>query len=546
MIDPTRGLFKVPTKEERIAARAGAPLNPFKLLGMMNTMQTLMFFSGYIAWTMDAWDFFSVSLNVSRLATAFDKEPTQITTSITLTLLFRSLGALIFGAISDRYGRKWPLVGNLLIIAVLSLGTGFCNSFGAFLAVRSLFGIGMGGIWGLSAATALENAPAAARGLLSGILQQGYAFGYLLAASVNLSPWMERTQNWRILFYLGAGLSLFAALVRAALPESDVFKRAKLEREQNPEEYNDGESKTKRFLIEFKNMLKTHWFISIYGILLMTGFNFLSHSSQDLYPTMIQNVKLAFLPKAAASFKASQATIVGNCGAIAGGLIAGYISQYLGRRLTIVVFVFVCGCLIPAWILPNTFSGLAAGAFWIQFCVQGAWGVIPIYLQEISPAAFRALWAGLAYQLGNMVSSASAQIETRGGDNIRIRNPKCPIGANGVITCPAATPPLSPTLPDYATVSGILLGVVCAYLLIVVTFMGNENRGSHFEQGPVATARGAGKVHQEDLVGGPGVGIVGVPAASERGGYSKGDDIEHVGDARQPGAHDDSSEKYSH
>lgn len=336
---------------------------------------------------------------------------------------------------------------------------------------------------------------------------------------------MERTDDWRILFYLGAGLSLFAAIVRVLLPESEVFLRAKAERANEPVE-KGGPSKAQVFMVEFKNMLKTHWKISVYGILLMTGFNFLSHSSQDLYPTMIQKVKLANLATSVASRKASEATIVGNCGAIAGGLVAGYLSQYFGRRLTIVVFVVCCGALIPAWILPNTFSGLAAGAFFIQFMVQGAWGVVPIYLQEISPPAFRAMWAGLAYQLGNMVSSASAQIESRGGENIQIRNPKCTFDASGTATCPAEN---EPTIPDYATVSAILLGVVCAYLLIVVAFLGNEARGAHFEEAAVATQRGAGKVDAHDLVGVEGEHSAHLPHMVAG---SQEQDIEHVGDRR--------------
>lgn len=355
--------------------------------------------------------------------------------------------------------------------------------------------------------------------MLSGILQQGYAFGYLLAAAVNLSPWMIHTNDWRNLFWVGAAISFFGALVRAALPESEVFLRAKAEAKANGDGQNEGESKTKRFFIEFKNMLKTHWAASVYGLLLMTGFNFLSHSSQDLYPTMIQKVKLAALPTVLASKKASEATITGNCGAIAGGLLAGYVSQYLGRRLTIVLFVIGCGALVPAWILPDTFSGLTAGAFFIQFCVQGAWGVVPIYLQETAPPSFRALWTGLAYQLGNAVSSASSQIEARGGDDIRIHNPKCPYNAEGVVMCSQATPPLSPTIPDYATVSAILLGATCAFLLVVVIFLGTENRGAHFENAGIATRRGAGKVEAHDLV-------------EDAGDIRQTDDIEHVGDYR--------------
>ncbi|PWN43084.1 MFS general substrate transporter [Ceraceosorus guamensis] len=490
MKDITSGLFKLPTREERVANRAGAPLNPFKLMAMLTPMQGAMFFSGWLAWTMDAIDFFSVSLSVNRLVEFFERDAHTITTSITLTLLFRSLGAVVAGLISDRYGRKWPLVVNLLLIGVLSLGTGFTQTFPQFLAVRCLFGIAMGGIWGMATATALENMPVAPRGLFSGILQQGYAVGYLLAASVNLT-WVHRTDNWRILFWLGAGLSAFAAIVRALLPESELFERQKAERKANPNT-TTGESPAKIFWRETGQMLKTHWPRVVYGILLMTGFNFLSHSSQDLYPTIIQTTKLARLPTPEASALASKATIIGNCGAVAGGLVAGYISQFLGRRLTIIGFVLMTGALIPAWILPTSFSGLAAGAFWIQFGVQGAWGVVPIFLSEISPPAFRATFAGTAYQIGNMVSSASAQIEATGGEHNQIANPRynpaLPVSSKNELT-----------IPDYAKVSAILLGVVCAYLVAVVVLGLPEQHGAHFEEAPVATVAHAGEVKPDDL-----------------------------------------------
>ncbi|KAK0546512.1 hypothetical protein OC846_005234 [Tilletia horrida] len=475
MRDITNGLFKVPSKEERIRARAGAPLNPFKLAAMLSPMDAAFFFS------VDAWDFFSVSLSVSRLTKyfGFGTETHHVTTAITLTLLFRSVGAVIFGIMSDRYGRKWPLVANLIIVAALSLGSGYVHTFPQFLAVRSLFGIGMGGIWGMATATALENMPAAPRGLFSGILQQGYAVGYLLAASMNIS-YVNRTGNWRALFYVGAGISLFAAVVRAVLPESPLFVRAREARKAS----GDNSNKAKDFMVELKEMLRTHWLRCIYGVLLMTGFNFFSHASQDVYPTIVQ------ASKGLTSFQATQATIVGNCGAIFGGFIAGYLSQYLGRRLTIIMFVILAGAMIPAWILPNSFGGLAAGAFFVQTGVQGAWGVVPILLSEISPPAFRATFPGVAYQLGNMASSASAQIETTGGDNLRIPNPKYK---------PGGTEPM--TIPDYAKVSAILLGVVAAYLLIVVA-VGPEYRGAEFEKAPVATQHGAGAADGSDLLPG--------------------------------------------
>ncbi|RPD62679.1 MFS general substrate transporter [Lentinus tigrinus ALCF2SS1-7] len=453
----------IPRREKRAEGR---PL--LEVIASLTWIQWGHFWSGWLAWTCDAIDFFSVSLSVTRLQEQFGRSTHDITTAITLTLLFRSVGAVVFGIISDRYGRKWPLVANLLLVAILELGSGFVQTFKEFLAVRSLFGIAMGGIWGLAASTSLENLPVEVRGLASGILQQGYAVGYLLAAVINLTLVPETAETWRSLFWTGSGISAFAAAIRLALPESEVFIRAKAaERARGDSTAN----KTRVFLHETGQMLKRHWLLCIYAVLLMTGFNFLSHGSQDLYPTYLTNAKLF------SDHNATVATIIGNCGAIAGGAIAGWVSQYIGRRLTIIIFVCLIGVFIPLWILPTSFSALAAGAFCIQFGVQGAWGVIPIQLAEISPPAFRATFPGVAYQLGNMVSSASAQIEATGAANLHTTiidkdgNPK--------------------VVSDYATVQGILIGVVAAFVLFI-TIIGPENYGSHFEKSKAAFEEGAG------------------------------------------------------
>jgi len=397
-----------------------------------------------------------------------------LTTVITLTLLFRSLGAVIFGILSDRYGRKWPLVYNLILVAILELGAGFVQTFPQFLALRSLFGVGMGGIWGLAAATALENLPVEVRGIASGILQEGYAVGYLLAAIINLFLVPEVQPGWRALFWTGSGISLFAAVVRALLPESEVFLRAK---EAEKARGTDTTHKTKIFIRETKAMLKKHWLLCIYAVLLMTGFNFLSHGSQDLFPTYLEQ------SKGFSAHDATVATIIGNVGAISGGVIAGYLSQYLGRRLTMVSFVLLIGVFIPLWILPSSFGALSAGAFCIQFGVQGAWGVIPIHLAEMSPPAYRATFPGVAYQLGNMVSSAASQIEATGGNNLRTT-----IIKNGVPT----------DVPNLGAVQGILIGVVAAFV-IFITIIGPEHHGSHFEKSKTAFEEGGGEIEPEAL-----------------------------------------------
>ncbi|KAK4700378.1 MFS transporter, SHS family, lactate transporter, partial [Phenoliferia sp. Uapishka_3] len=435
--------------------------NPITLMRSLSLVQWLLFLSGWLAWTCDAIDFFAVSLSVVRLEEAFKQSAHAVTTSITLTLLFRPLGAVIFGLVSDRYGRKWPLVANLVIVAVLSLATGFVKDFSAFLAVRSLFGIAMGGIWGQAAGTALENMPVEARGLFSGILQQGYAVGYLIAAVINLYV-VPRYKTWRVLFYVAAGISLGAAFIRAALPESQFFIDRREAAARNGEGTSSGE-KSKQFVREMGKALKTHWVRCIFAIFLMSGFNFYSHGSQDLFPTYLQK------GKGLTAHNATVGTIIGNCGAIVGGTISGYASQYLGRRLTIILCCIWTCIWLPLWYLPTKFGPLAAGAFFVQSGVQGAWGVIPIYLTEISPVAFRAVWPGVAYQLGNMVSSASAQIEATAGAKILTKK----------------------GLPNYGKVSVILIGVVSGFI-IIMTILGREAHSAHFENGKAAFEKDAG------------------------------------------------------
>lgn len=451
----------IPRREKR--APNGGTLAALKSL---TWVQSAQFWVGWLAWTCDAIDFFAVSLTVSSLAKQFGETVPDITTAITLTLLFRPVGAIIFGILSDRFGRKWPLIFNLVLCSILELGTGFVQTFPQFLAVRALFGIAMGGIWGLAIASALENFPVELRGIGSGILQEGYAVGYLIAAVINLT--LVAQHGWRVLFWTGAGISFFAAVIRVLLPESAYFLRAK---EQEMAAGTTTSKKTKIFIKETKEMLKRHWLLCIYSVLLMTGFNFLSHGSQDLYPTYLE------VTKGFSTHDATVATIIGNCGAIAGGVIAGAVSQYIGRRLTIVIFVLLIGVFIPLWVLPSSFSALSAGAFCIQVGVQGAWGVIPIQLAEMSPPAFRATFPGVAYQIGNMISAASSQIEATGGANLQTT-----ILVNGV----------PKQVANYATVQAIFIGAIAIFVLII-TIIGPENHGSHFENHKAAFEEGGGR-----------------------------------------------------
>jgi len=308
--------------------------------------------------------------------------------------------------------------------------------------------------------------------------------------------------SWRALFWTGAGISAFAAGLRALLPESQVFLRAKQEMKSNPEEEST-RSKTRIFFHEVKQMLKNHWILCIYAVLLMTGFNFMSHGSQDLYPTYLQ------VTKGFTKFNATVATIIGNCGAISGGAVAGYLSQHIGRRLTVIIFVLLVGVFIPLWIIPHDFSKLSAGAFCLQFGVQGAWGVVPIFLSEISPPAFRSTFPGVAYQLGNMVSSASAQIEATAGEH-------------STTTIQTSTGP--EVVPNYALVQGIFIGIVAAYL-VVLALIGPENHGSHFERSKTAFQAGASK---DDVSSIPEDTYAGERSSLGSGGMKEKSEVRHV------------------
>ncbi|KAL1409553.1 hypothetical protein Q8F55_003537 [Vanrija albida] len=450
--------------------------NPIRLLATMKAMDWMYFLCGWWAWTCDGYDFFAVSVTLVEMTKQFGVEKHTLTTSITLTLLFRSVGAVVFGLLADRYGRRWTLCINMLLIAVFEFASGVCNTYTQFLGVRACFGIVMGGVWGQAMATALENVPVQARGFCSGILQPGYSFGYLLAAVINLTVVPNSKYGWRSVYFIGAGFSVTSAIFRALLPESKQYREAREIARVEGKQKGQG----KRFLKETVAMLKANWIRVIWGIVVMAAFNFLSHGTQDLYPTYLQ------VSKGISAKSANVSTIIANAVCIVGGAVAGYLSQYLGRRLCILVFCCWCAAFIPLWILPHDFAGLTAGGSMILFGMQATFGVVPIYLGEVSPPAFRASFAGICYQLGNMASSAAAQIESTAGDKLKTTLP------NGKI------------VPDYATVQAMLVGIVLAFLIVCV-LLGPEADGSHFEKAKTATQEGAGITETQDLVHGRGL-----------------------------------------
>ncbi|KAF2452333.1 carboxylic acid transport protein [Lineolata rhizophorae] len=422
--------------------------NPISLFMQLSLKGWLYFLVGLAAWTADAFDFHALSIQTYKLADHFDTTKTNISTAITLTLLLRSVGAAIFGLLGDRFGRKWPMIANMLVLGLLQIATIYCATFSQFLAVRSLFGLFMGGVYGNAIAMALENCPVAARGLMSGILQQGYALGYVLAACANLGVGGE-TETWKTVFWIAAGISIGVGLVRVLFPESKQF-RQKADVDESVHTVS-----AKMFLEEARLMLTREWKMSVYCIILMTWFNYYSHTSQDSYTTFMLTQKQ--MPNDAAS----RASILMKTGACVGGTIIGYLSQWVGRRRAIVVSALMSGFLIPAWILPRSERALSATGFFMQFFVQGAWGIVPIHLNELSPPAFRSVFPGVTYQLGNMISSPSAQIVnavaeshfvTRGGERVEAYGP----------TMAVAT-------------------AIIALGIMVTAALGPERRGSRFE-----------------------------------------------------------------
>ncbi|KAI4127506.1 MAG: hypothetical protein LQ338_003164, partial [Usnochroma carphineum] len=425
---------------------AKAP-NPFKLLAMLNLQQWLFFLVAFLAWSWDAFDFFTVSLTVTQLSEQFDKSTAQITWGITLVLMFRSVGAVLFGIAADRYGRKWPFVVNNILFIVLELGTGFCNTYSQFLACRALFGVAMGGLYGNAAATALEDCPEAARGILSGMLQQGYAFGYLLATVFARGLVDTTPHGWRPLFWFGACPPILIIIFRLCLPETKSYRERDAVRKANG-------NVASTFIAEGKVALKKHWLLLTYLVLLMAGFNFMSHGSQDLYPQMLKN-QFNFSPNAV-----TVTQVVANLGAMTGGTVIGYTSQIFGRRFSIIVISILGGALLyPYGFISN--KRVIAAAFFEQFCVQGAWGVIPIHLMELSPGSFRTFVVGTSYQLGNLVSSASSTIESMIGERF-------PLPPKGKIK-----------RYEYGKVIAIFMGCVYAYV-ILLTVLGPERRGRRF------------------------------------------------------------------
>jgi SHS family lactate transporter-like MFS transporter len=370
----------------------------------MTGSQWRAFIAAYLGWTLDAFDFFLLVMVVRHVAATFDTGIKAVTYAIFLTLAMRPVGALLFGIIADRYGRRPALMGSILLYAVVELLSAFSPSLGVFLALRAVFGVGMGGVWGVGASLAMESAPVACRGLLSGILQEGYPAGNLLAALTYSLVFPHF--GWRGMFVVGSLPAFLVVFIRTGVRESPAWLEARERVRTGKRPDAAGIWRT----------LRSRWPLFLYMIALMAAFNFFSHGTQDLYPSAFLE-KQRGLPLGTVS----RITIIYNVGAIVGGILFGTLSQWIGRRRAIAASALLAIPMIPLWIGASSVAGLAVGAFLMQFAVQGAWGVVPAHLNELSPMAVRGTFPGFAYQLGNFAAAATGPLqatlaERHGGD----------------------------------------------------------------------------------------------------------------------------------
>jgi SHS family lactate transporter-like MFS transporter len=354
----------------------------------------------FLGWTLDAFDFFIMVFVLGDIAHEFSADMLTVTWAITLTLAFRALGALIFGQLADRFGRRRVLMANVLSYSLLGFASGLAPNLTVFLVLRALFGVAMGGEWGVGASLTMESVPTRWRGAVSGILQAGYPVGYLLAAV--LFGLLYAHIGWRGMFMLGAAPALLVLYIRSKVPESPDWTRRKRE----PTHTILAAAAARPLLF-------------VYAILVMAAFNFFAHSTQDLYPGAFLRGQHRLPPGTVATI-----AVIYNIGAISGCLLAGMLSQHLGRRRTIVGCALLAILVIPLWVLSPTPAWLALGAFLMQFCVQGAFGVVPAHLNEMSPPAVRGTFPGFTYQIGNLLASANATIQAaiaeRAGHDYRV------------------------------------------------------------------------------------------------------------------------------
>lgn len=386
--------------------------------------------ASYLGWTLDAFDFFILVFVLNDIAKEFNTDVSAVSVAVFLTLAMRPLGALLFGLAAEKFGRRNTLMVDVLLYSLFELLSGFSTGLTMLIVLRMLYGIAMGGEWGVGASLTMETIPKRTRGIVSGLLQAGYPSGYLLASLVFF--FLYPLIGWRGMFFVGVAPALLVLYIRRNVEESPAFLASR-NRVRQP----------------FMAVLKGNMKLFIWAVVLMTAFNFLSHGTQDIYPTFleVQRNYSAHTVGAIAMFY--------NVGAILGGLFFGALSQRIGRRKGIVIAALLVIPVAPLWVYASTPILLAIGAFLVQFFVQGAWGIIPAHLNELSPDEVRSTFPGFIYQLGNLLASGNATIQATLAKNW-----------NG----------------DYA-LALLVVAVVVAVAVAVLAGFGYERKGVDFEAG---------------------------------------------------------------
>jgi SHS family lactate transporter-like MFS transporter len=397
----------------------------------LTTAQKRTVLAAYLGWTLDAFDFFLLTFVIKDIAKEFGVGVPEVAYALFLTLAMRFVGAFVFGRIGDKWGRKPALMLDIVCYSVIGAAAAFSPNLTIFLILRALFGVAMGGEWGLGSSLAMESIPPKARGLVSGVLQCGYPSGFLLASiAYGLlygRTFGDFTFGWRPLFLLSILPAFVTLFIRAAVPESPAFEAAqKVERRAGLWE-----------------SIQSNWGLVLYSVVMMMAFNLFSHGTQDLYPTFLQKQLKFDAPTV------SWIIVVANLGAIAGGLSFGFISEKIGRVNAITIAALLALPALPLWAFSTTPVMLAAGAFVMQIAVQGAWGVVPAHLNELSPGTVRATLPAFVYQAGNFLASYNGPFQAKLAE------------ANG---------------GDYAYALALVAGVVAVALVAIIRFS-PEKRG---------------------------------------------------------------------
>lgn len=403
----------------------------FESIRQLTPAQRNAFLAALGGWTLDAFDFFLFVFCLKAIAADFSTDIASVAEGIFLTLAFRPLGALVFGWLAEKYGRRPILMINVVSFAAVELASAFAPSLAVLLILRAVFGFAMGGEWGVGAALAMESLPARGRGFFSGLLQEGYVLGFLLASV--LFAYVFEYVGWRGMFVIGVLPALLVLYIRSSVEESPAWR--------------EGRQRRRVTLRESWTAVRGYFPTLIFLVVLMAFFNAFSHGSQDLYPTFLQ-VQHHYSPRVTGNL-----AIVMNLGALMGGIFFGALSEKIGRKRAIMLAAVLAIPLVPLWAWSHSVAMFAVGGFAMQFMVQGAWGIVPAHLNELSPASVRAILPGFAYQLGNLAMAKMAPVQA------------------GIAEAHGG---------NYALVLSVTL-VVVAVALVIITALGREARGVSLE-----------------------------------------------------------------